>query len=284
MERGESSARPAFNLQTSGEEPPLLSDSDCLDSPPFASAQAFLSDRLAADPRFLEKMGVEILIDGACTLTAEVLARGEAVLGSQSVFVLDDLVTTVLLDVCIVSIVAPSAAKAEHTQEHSAEGRHEWGAGHLWRAGAELAASLPNSAFEARPRDDPGHPGYTPLQRVLAAVSTALQYGLLGLVCGGVGQEVTNLISLSGDALDGSATLAPLPGVVPVALLWSRYMAVNASVRYQLVGAVENAAERSALASNPLALTAVSATTRLANNVYGAMLFVEMMRASGISP
>ena len=238
-----------------------------------------MSDRLAADPRFLDKMGIEIAIDTVCTLAAEVVSRGEAVLSSQSVFVLDDLVTTVLLDACIVSIVAPSAAKAQATVEHATEGRQEWGAGHLLRAGAELVASLPNSAFEARPRDDPNHPGYTPVQRLLAAVSIAVQYGLLGLVCGGVGQEVTNLLAQS-----SSAQLSPLPGVLPVALLWSRYMAGNASVRYQIVGALEQAAERSLLSSTPLALTAVSGAARLGNNVYGALVFVELMRQSGLSP
>jgi hypothetical protein len=112
-----------------------------------------------------------------------------------------------------------------------------------------------------------------------------------------------------------------LPGVLPVALLWGRYMAVSAcafaatfpfrsssrvlcvfallttdppvsvclprhaAVRYQLVGAAENAAERSPLMGrSPGALAAVSTAVRLCNNVYGAGLFVEMMKDSGISP
>ncbi len=111
-----------------------------------------------------------------------------------------------------------------------------------------------------------------------------------------------------------------LPGVLPVALLWGRYMAVSAcalrlaalsfallrvlcsvfvlltdrpcslsatssAVRYQIVGAAENAAERSPLMGrSPGALAAVSTAVRLCNNVYGAGLFVEMMKDSGISP
>jgi hypothetical protein len=56
-------------------------------------------------------------------------------------------------------------------------------------------------------------------------------------------------------------------------------------VRYQIVGAAENAAERSPLMGrSPGALAAVSTAVRLCNNVYGAGLFVEMMKDSGISP
>lgn len=126
-----------------------------------------------------------------------------------------------------------------------------------------------------------GHPGFTPTQRLLTAVSTAAQYGLLGLLCGGAGQAVTN-------ALAGGATgvgPAQLPGVVPVALLWSNYMTFSASARYQLVAAVEQQAERlPGVGASPVALTAISTVVRLSNNIYGAGLFVDMMRESGISP
>ena len=58
-----------------------------------------------------------------------------------------------------------------------------------------------------------------------------------------------------------------------------------AAVRYQLVGAAENAAERApGLGGSGPALAAVSLALRLSNNVYGAGLFVEMMKDSGISP
>ena len=78
---------------------------------------------------------------------------------------------------------------------------------------------------------------------------------------------------------------ATLPGVLPVALLWCQYMAVSASLRYQLVGAAENLAERApGLGKNAAALAACSLALRLCNNVYGAGLFVELMKDSGISP
>ncbi len=56
-------------------------------------------------------------------------------------------------------------------------------------------------------------------------------------------------------------------------------------MRYQLVGAAENLAERTPLlGANGGALAAVSLSLRLCNNVYGAGLFVDMMKESGISP
>jgi hypothetical protein len=143
-------------------------------------------------------------------------------------------------------------------------------------------ADCPSSCFEAPPRDNADHPGFTSTQRLATALSTAAQYGLFGLVCGGAGQAVTN--ALAGGVAPGVGP-AQLPGVVPVALLWANYMALSASLRYQVVAAIEQQAERLPLVgTNPGALTAISATVRLCNNIYGAGLFVDMMRDSGISP
>jgi hypothetical protein len=198
------------------------------------------------------------------------------------VYVCDDLVTTLLLDVCMVSITAPSANRLAHSADHGSPppiaGAESTGLALLVAQFQTMLADCPRSAFEMAPV---GHPGFTPTQRFLTAVSTAAQYGLLGLVCGGAGQAVTN-------ALAGGATgvgPAQLPGVVPVALLWSNYMTFSASARYQLVAATEQQAERlPGFGTSPVALTAVSTLVRLSNNIYGAGLFVDMMRESGISP
>ena len=58
---------------------------------------AFVSDRQRADPRFLQKIGIEVGVDSACTAAAELVARGAAAFGAEWVYVMDDLVTTVLL-------------------------------------------------------------------------------------------------------------------------------------------------------------------------------------------
>lgn len=187
-------------------------------------------------------------------------------------YVCDDLVTTVLLDVAMVSILAPSAARQRQAE---ATVFCQLPPATPLDALGDALSRLPNSAFESGAE-------YTALQRLGAAASTAVQYGLLGLACGGAGQAVTN--ALAGGVAPGVGP-AQLPGVLEVALLWSRYMAVSASVRYQLVAAVEGAAERSSLVSaNAVALTAVTVAVRLANNVYGAGLFVDMMKESSISP
>jgi transposase len=199
-------------------------------------------------------------------------------IGSQWAFVLDDLVTTVLLDVAIVSIIAPSAAKSSVASTHLQTGSVEAQQGHVWLWIAELAASLPNSAFEASPA---AGARYSAVQRALAALATAAQYGILGLVCGGLGQAVTNALALYA-AVQVDAPPPPMPSVLSVAVLWARYMASNASVRYQLVSALEGMAERSTLGSSPAALVAVSTATRLTNNVYGAVLFVDMYAGTAV--
>ena len=66
---------------------------------------------------------------------------------------------------------------------------------------------------------------------------------------------------------------------------WLTLCARAAALRYQLVGAAENLAERApGLGGNAAALAALSLLLRLCNNVYGAGLFVELMKDSGISP
>lgn len=215
--------------------------------------------------------------------------------GAEWVYVCDDLVTTLLLDVAMVSILAPSASQLDATARPpqsvpTAGAAPPSQTSSIDIAAAKLAsfvaqaqavlADCPNSALEAPPAGV-GHPGFKPSQRLLTALSTAVQYGFLGLACGGAGQAMTN-------ALVGVAPgvgPAELPGVAPVALLWANYMAVSASIRYQVIAAIEQQAERlPVVGSTPFALTAISATVRLVNNVYGAGLFVNMMRESGISP
>jgi hypothetical protein len=249
---------------------------------------SLLRDRQEADPRFLSKISLECGIDIVCTGAAEVSARGAAAFGSELIFVCDDLVTTLLLDVCLVFIVAPSAERRE-------EGRHPLDAPPL----LAFLASLPNSCLEAAP--GPPHPGYTPLQRIAAGLSIAVQYALLGLCCGAVGQAATNLLytsaaNASTDVVSAgvvsavvNASAVPLSGsavppVLPVAVVWSQYMAYSAAARYQLVGAIEQLAERSMLARAPPVLTAVSFGVRLVNNLGGAAQFVDWLKDSGLSP
>lgn len=62
-------------------------------------------------------------------------------------------------------------------------------------------------------------------------------------------------------------------------------MGTNASLRYALVAAAEGALERTpALAGRAWALNALTLVMRLANNVYGASLWVEMLQQRGLSP
>ena len=49
---------------------------------PFGAVASFVDDRLRADPRFLSKVGIEVGVDSACTIAAELAARGAAAFGA----------------------------------------------------------------------------------------------------------------------------------------------------------------------------------------------------------
>lgn len=51
---------------------------------PRGGPLAFFQDKLAADPRLLSKIGLEVTIDCSCTIAAELVARGAAALGKHS--------------------------------------------------------------------------------------------------------------------------------------------------------------------------------------------------------
>lgn len=155
----------------------------------------------------------------------------------------------------------------------------------LWRDIECKLSEIPNSVFERsppgreftlgdralclvrRPRPPPPAPpaprlSLSPPPPCLLALTlqafrlapqgwTALQYGTLGVVCGGVAEAVTEL-------LPAPPTASPLPGVIPVALLWARYMAFSCAIRYQIVGGIENLAERSPVGKSAVGLVAVS--------------------------
>ena len=79
--------------------------------PAVLDVGAFVSDRQRADPRFLQKIGIEVGVDSACTAAAELVARGAAAFGAEWVYVVDDLVTTVLLVRAAVAAAARVPAK-----------------------------------------------------------------------------------------------------------------------------------------------------------------------------
>lgn len=53
----------------------------------------------------------------------------------------------------------------------------------------------------------------------------------------------------------------PVSGVIPVALLWAKYMAFSCAIRYQLVGGIESFFERSPIGKSAAALVVISAAT-----------------------
>ncbi len=67
------------------EQPPPVETAPVASPPsrgPLTPLLAFVDDRLRADPRYLNKIGIEVAIDSSCTLAAELVARGAAAFGA----------------------------------------------------------------------------------------------------------------------------------------------------------------------------------------------------------
>jgi hypothetical protein len=71
--------RPESDVGTAAPQPQPSTRSD---PQPFFAVASFVNDRLRADPRFLTKVGIEVGVDTACTLAAELAARGAAAFGA----------------------------------------------------------------------------------------------------------------------------------------------------------------------------------------------------------
>lgn len=187
---------------------------------------AFFADRVRGDPRYPQKLVVELGVDLGCSSFAEIASRGSAAFGSQRLYVIDDLATTVLLDVLMVSLLTPAVPVALQPQAqalpdgggpapHPPDRPPSALAARLAALRAEVAA-LPPTAFAVVG-------GYSLAQRLASAGCTALSYAVYGLVCGGLGQEATN-------ALAAAQHMQATP-VLPVALLWADYSAIKSRSR-----------------------------------------------------
>ena len=72
----------------------------------LAKLTPIIRNRLLADPRFLFKVGVEVLIDTGCATIAEVRKRGDH-FWNEFDFYLSDIVVGVVLDAVLVTLIAP---------------------------------------------------------------------------------------------------------------------------------------------------------------------------------
>lgn len=229
---------------------------------------AALRNRMLADPSFLFKVFVEIMIDSCCATFAEVQKRGKDFWAEFELY-LADLLVGVAVDIALVVLLAPFVRLGQPplTAGFSGKVKHAIGA-------------LPSSVFEA---ETPGR-RFSVQQRIGAYFYKGLQYGVVGFVCGIIGQGIANSIMILKRKLKKTEEQEiPVPPLVQSAALWGVFLAISSNTRYQIINGLERLVEGSPLAKRvpPIAL-GFTFGVRFANNVYGGMQFVDWARSTGI--
>ncbi|GAB2285495.1 hypothetical protein Dimus_019944 [Dionaea muscipula] len=228
---------------------------------------AMLRNRMLADPAFLFKVGIEVVIDSCCATFAEVQKRGEEFWTEFELY-LADILVGVVVDIALVSLLAP----------YVRIGRQHVSGGFL--GGIQQACnSLPSSVFEA---ERPGS-RFSTKQRIAAYFYKGVLYGLVGFGCGIIGQGIANLVMTAKRNMKKSDEDIPVPPLVKSAALWGVFLAVSSNTRYQIVNGLERLVEASPLARRiPPVAMAFTVGVRFANNIYGGMQFVDWAKCSGV--
>lgn len=131
-------------------------------------------DRLIADKLYFFKVLAEVTIDSACATVAEVRKRGDEFWGEFE-FYLSDLLVGLVLDVVLVTLLAPVAVPGRAPKRQHTSGIRGW------------ASKLPSAMFEKS-----GVRKYTVGDRIGCYVARGLEYSLAGMACGAVGQGVAS--------------------------------------------------------------------------------------------
>ncbi|KAK9819258.1 hypothetical protein WJX81_005466 [Elliptochloris bilobata] len=226
----------------------------------------FMRDRLLADPRYCFIVLAEVGIDTGCATVAEVRKRGKD-FWAEFEFYLSDLIVGIVLDVVLVTLMAP-AAKLGPASARNTNG--------LRRA----LGRVPSAVFA---QSAPGAPRYRPADRLACMGVKFLEYSLAGMVCGFVGQGFANgLMNLKRHCCGRQEGDVEVPDVVMTALVWGLFMGVSSNLRYQAVFGLERLVDRTIAKRVPNVAYGTSFALRFANNVVGGENFIDMARWAGI--
>ncbi|KAK9909941.1 hypothetical protein WJX75_009820 [Coccomyxa subellipsoidea] len=223
-------------------------------------------DRLIADPRFFFKVFSEVAIDTGCATVAEVRKRGDD-FWDEFDFYLSDLIVGCVLDVVLVTLLAPVAVIGARSRAAKATGMHK------------ILARIPSAVFAPSPA---GAPRYTVLDRSACLGIKFLEYSLAGLVCGFAGQGIANGLMQLKRNVSGVTEGVDIPPVGKTALTWAFFMGTSSNVRYQIVYGIEHLVEVTVAKKIPAAAYATTLIVRFINNIVGGENFIDMARWTGI--
>lgn len=234
----------------------------------FAKRFPAFRDRLISDHRFLFKVVAEVLIDSGCATVAEVRKRGEE-FWTEFEFYLSDMVVGIVMDVLLVTLMAPVAVIGAKSKKSGGATR--------WQRALNR---VPSAVFEP---SVVGVRQYSLIDRTACLGVKFLEYSLAGLVAGFVGQGVANSLMLARRRIYGTKEddLA-IPPLVMTSLTWGLFMGVSSNIRYQIVFGLERAVDVTIAKAVPPVAYGTSLAIRFANNVIGGENFIDMARWTGI--
>ncbi|KAI5069476.1 hypothetical protein GOP47_0015777 [Adiantum capillus-veneris] len=257
--------------------PEVLKDFFDLDKQPFIAelTKHFqgLRERWLADPRFLQRLGIEEAISITTTLIAQ-YERRKGRFFQELDYVITDTVRGAVVDFFTVWLPAPTLSfRSSDTQAH-ASGVLEGLKG--------LLGSLPDNAF----------------QRPTANAKWDLQARLLGVVVSGMKLFSVGFIASIGTVAFTNTVLGIRQRLKPnklqkrqnkrspilkTAFVYSCFLGTSANLRYQAIaGVVEHWIADFYLASNPLAGNVLSFVARTANSYWGTQQWVDLARFTGL--
>ncbi|MCO5546952.1 hypothetical protein L7F22_000391 [Adiantum nelumboides] len=257
--------------------PELLKDFFDLDKQPFIAEltkhfQGFC-ERWLADPRFLQRLGIEEAISITTTLIAQYVRR-KGRFFQELDYVLTDTIRGAVVDFFTVWLPAPTLSfRSTDTQSH-ASGILEGLTG--------LLGSLPDNAF----------------QRSTATAKWDLQARVLGVVVSGMKLFSVGFIASIGTVAFTNSVLGlkqrlnpqklqnrqnKRSPIIKTAFVYSCFLGISANLRYQAIaGLVEHWIADFYLASYPLTGNALSFVARTANSYWGTQQWVDLARFTGL--
>ncbi|KAI3433810.1 hypothetical protein D9Q98_003614 [Chlorella vulgaris] len=222
-------------------------------------------NRLLADRLFFFKVAAEVMIDSGCATVAELRKRGDDFWGEFE-FYLSDLMVGLVLDVVLVTLLAPPALIGR-SRAASATGLKK------------LLGRLPSAVFQ---KSLPGR-RFTILERGGTFVKLGLEYSLAGIVCGFIGQGIANsLMRLKRHYGTTSEHDVAVPPLMRTALVWGLFMGVSSNSRYQVVFGLERIVDQTIARRIPQVAYFTTLAIRFANNVVGGENFIDMARWAGV--
>lgn len=233
----------------------------------LARSIPFFRDRILADPKFLFKVGVEVVIDSGCTTVAEVRKRGDDFWKELELY-FSDLMVGLVMDVVLVGLMAPAAVLGGAKMASQASGLQK------------LLSGIPSAVFAA---NVPGVRSYSLAQRMACILVKFCEYSLAGITCGLIGQGIASWAMEAHRSAHGvQENAVAVPPVFKTALVWGLFMGVSSNLRYQAVFGLERLVDMTIAKNVPAIAYLTTMIIRFGNNVVGGENFIDMARWAGV--